>query len=195
MKYTALLFLFCAAPIFATNKPQRGCTTKFAVIEKDALGNIQLGAQGKLLKWINDNLSKKYPDPCYTPSDHDASIIFVIYATPATYHGTRVVGTSSTTNGQIRDNDGDTATYEGTTDSSAVVPQTFEYSKYTLTVESVTADKKIEVRHRFQQDGIYSTYMGIPLGGRGHHPEQALIGDAIKWIQAGGLNDPSQGAQ
>jgi hypothetical protein len=45
------------------------------------------------------------------------------------------------------------------------------------------------------QDGIYRTMYGIPLGGRGHHPEKALIEDAVKWMSAGGLSNPYQSAQ
>jgi hypothetical protein len=33
---------------------------------------------------------------------------------------------------------------------------------------------------------------GVPLGGRGHHPVKALIEDAVKWLHAGGLEDPLQ---
>jgi hypothetical protein len=35
----------------------------------------------------------------------------------------------------------------------------------------------------------------IPLGGRGHYPEKALIEDAVKWLSKGGLNDPLQSAE
>jgi hypothetical protein len=61
-----------------------------------------------------------------------------------------------------------------------------------LTVETFGAEGKPVVRHRFQQNGIYNTMYGIPLGGRGHHPGKALIEDAVKWIHGGGLDDPLQ---
>jgi hypothetical protein len=43
------------------------------------------------------------------------------------------------------------------------------------------------VLHRFQQMGIYDTLYGIPLGGKGHHPAHAVIEEAAKWINSGGL--------
>lgn len=61
-----------------------------------------------------------------------------------------------------------------------------------LTVQTMGDDGQPIVRHRFQQDGIYRTMYGIPLGERGHHPGKALIEDAVKWIHNGGLDDPRQ---
>lgn len=61
-----------------------------------------------------------------------------------------------------------------------------------LTIETFGADGKPVVRRKFQQDGIYRTMYGVPLGGRGHHPVKALIEDAVKWLHAGGLEDPLQ---
>jgi hypothetical protein len=84
--------------------------------------------------------------------------------------------------------------YQGTqtTTSSTAVPYSFEYGKFMLTVETFGADGEPVVRRRFQQNGIYRTMYGVPLGGRGHHPAKALIEDAVKWIHAGGLDDPLQ---
>lgn len=92
---------------------------------------------------------------------------------------------------------GETATYEGTqtSTSSTAVPYSFEYGKYLLTVETFGEDSKPVVRRRFEQNGIYHTMHGVPLGGRGHHPAKALIEDAVKWIHEGGLNDPFQTAK
>ena len=64
-----------------------------------------------------------------------------------------------------------------------------------LTVETFDSDGKPVVRRRFQQNGIYRTMYGVPLGGRGHHPAKALIEDAVKWIHAGGLANSLQGAR
>jgi hypothetical protein len=52
--------------------------------------------------------------------------------------------------------------------SSTAVPYSFEYGKFTLTVETEAPDHSWTAHHRFEQDGIYSTMYGIPLGGRGH---------------------------
>lgn len=99
------------------------------------------------------------------------------------------------TSGTVTDTStGETATYEGTqtSTSSTAVPYNFEYGKFMLTIETFGADGKPVVRRKFQQDGIYRTMYGVPLGGRGHHPVKALIEDAVKWLHAGGLEDPLQ---
>ncbi|HSS98635.1 MAG TPA: hypothetical protein VLK33_16485 [Terriglobales bacterium] len=75
------------------------------------------------------------------------------------------------------------------------MPYSVDYGKYTLTIETFGADGKPIVRHRFQQDGLYNTWAGIPMGGRGHHPVKALIEDAVKWIHSGGLEDSLQSAR
>jgi hypothetical protein len=115
--------------------------------------------------------------------------------TPDTYHGTRVITNTSTnsnpTSGTIRDEDGNTATYSGTQETtsttSTAVPYSFEYGIYTLSVERQQPDGSYVVLHRFQQNGIYRTMYGIPLGGKGHHPAHAVIEEAAQWINSGGL--------
>ena len=193
----ALIAFFLSSAAWAKDKIQSSpCAVKFSVVEKDKLGNVQQGVEkAKSLKWLETDLQKKYPDVCYVTPDQMATALLYITVEPATYHGTRTVTTSSNTRGNITGNDGESATYQGTTESSAVVPDTFEYGRFTLAVESMTAEGKQGVRHRFEQDGIYHTLYGIPLGGRGHHPQQAIIEDAVKWIHQGGLEDSLQSAQ
>lgn len=174
------------------------CATTYSVVQEDKLGNIQQGLSNpKNVKWVNKDLEKKYPDVCYVAPDPAVKTVFVIAITPATYHGTTIVTNTETTptSGSVTDTStGDTATYQGTqtSTSSTAVPYSFEYGKYLLTVETFGADGKPIVRRRFEQNGIYHTMYGVPLGGRGHHPAKALIEDAVKWIHAGGLEDPSQ---
>jgi hypothetical protein len=74
------------------------------------------------------------------------------------------------------------------------VPYSVDYGVYTLYVERLQGDGKFNVLQTFQQKGLYSTYNGIPLGGRGHHPAHAVIEDAVKWLSAGGLSDPARGS-
>jgi hypothetical protein len=166
---------------------------KFSVIEKDALGNIHQGLNPKNVKWAAGDLAKKVPDVCYIAPDQLVTVVFFITVEPATYHGTRTVKTTANTQGTISGNDGGSADYEGTTTSSTVVPEEFEYGRYTLTVETMTPDKKAVVRHRFQQDGIYNVIYGMSFG-KGKHPEQTLIQEAAEWIHSGGLVDPFQTA-
>ena len=176
------------------------CATTYSVIQEDTLGNVQQGiSKSKDLKWADKDLEKKYPDVCYAAPDPSVKTVFVITVAPATYNGTRVVTNTDTTptSGTVTDTDGNTATYQGTqtTTTSTAVPYSFEYGKFMLTVETFGADGKPVVRRRFQQNGIYRTMYGVPLGGRGHHPAKALIEDAVKWIHTGGLADSLQGVR
>jgi hypothetical protein len=183
------------------------CATLYSIIQEDKLGNVQQGTtQPKSLKWLDGDLKKKYPDVCYAQPNPSVKTVFYITVTPDTYHGTRVVTNRSTTthddpvSGTIRDDDGNTATMEGTVQttttstSSTAVPYSFEYGKFMLTIETVGEDGKPVVRHRFEQDGLYRTFYGFG-GGRGKHPQRALIEDAVKWVHEGGLENPFQGAK
>ncbi|MGA2435467.1 MAG: hypothetical protein ABSG25_09290 [Bryobacteraceae bacterium] len=172
----------------------------FTVVVKDTLDNIKQGLTAEDAKWFEKALAKKYPDVCYVPPSSTVPLIFYITVTPATYHGTRVVGSTSThsdpVSGTVTEQDGSTSQVEGTvettTTSSSAVPYSFDYGIYTLHLERRLSDGNFEVVHRFQQKGIYRTMYGIPLGGRGHHPVRALIEDAAKWINSGGLADTMQ---
>jgi hypothetical protein len=102
--------------------------------------------------------------------------------------------------GEITDESGQhVGNYDGTvtttSTSSTAVPYRVDYGKFMLTVETMGNDGHFVVRRRFQQDGLYHTMYGIPLGGRGHHPVKALIEDAVKWIHDGGLEDSHQSAR
>ena len=201
-KLLILMLLAIAVGAAAKNKDngRPSCATTYSVIQEDKLGNVQQGiSKSKDLKWADKDLEKKYPDVCYAAPDPSIKTVFVITVAPATYNGTRVVTNTDTTptSGTVTDTDGNTATYQGTqtTTSSTAVPYSFEYGKFMLTVETFGADGKPVVHRRFQQNGIYRTMYGVPLGGRGHHPAKALIEDAVKWIHTGGLADSLQGVR
>ena len=204
MSNRVLILMLLAIPVGAAAKNKDNgrlpCATTYSVIQEDTLGNVRQGiSKAKDLKWADKDLEKKYPDVCYAAPDPSVKTVFVITVAPATYNGTRVVTSTDTTptSGTVTDTDGNTATYQGTqtTTSSTAVPYSFEYGKFMLTVETFGADGKPVVHRRFQQNGIYRTMYGVPLGGRGHHPAKALIEDAVKWIHTGGLDDPLQGVR
>jgi len=184
------ILLLCPAPAWAAQP----CVIKYSIIQKDTLGNVTEGITGKDLKWLTKDLEKKYPSVCYASPDPSVTTVLVITSVPETYHGTRVVTTEGDSSGNVRDSDGNTATYTGTNSTSTAVPYSFDYGRFTLTVETLV-DHKVTVHRRFQQNGIYNTMYGIPLGGRGHHPQKALIEDAVKWLSSGGLSDPLQSAE
>ena len=174
----------------------------FTVVVEDTLHNVKQGFSADDLKWFRDKIAKKYPAVCYVDPSPDVPVVFYIRVTPDTYHGTRVINQTSTqsnpVDGTITDQDGNTSQVSGTeqttTTTSTAVPYSFEYGIYTLSVERKQRDGTYLVMQTFQQRGIYNTYMGIPLGGRGHHPAHAVIEDAAKWINTGGLRDQRQGS-
>lgn len=183
-----LLILLSAIPAVAKESRATDCSLSYSVVTQDSLGNVNEGIPAHYLKWATEDLPKKYPGMCYKPT-HDPSVTVILFigVTPDTYHGTRVVTNTANDTGTINGTNG-SATYTGTTTSSTAVPYSFDYGKYLLTVETWDQQHQLIGRQKFEQDGIYSTMYGIPLGGRGHHPAKAVIEDALKWVAAGGLN-------
>ncbi|MGH9358935.1 MAG: hypothetical protein ACRD22_05140 [Terriglobia bacterium] len=104
----------------------------------------------------------------------------------AVYHGTQLGQARSET-----DITGD-VNATATTTSSTAVPYNVDYGIYTLTVETANGTGKWQVRHRFQQKGLYRRMYGIPVG-KGHHPSRTVIEEAMKWIHKGGLTNPLEG--
>jgi len=192
----SILLLSAAA---ATAQSQPPCTP-FTVITRDTLNNIQRGFTADDVKWFHKDLAKKYPGACYAAPAPMVAVVFYVTVTPAVYRGTRVVDQSYTQLipiiGTVTDENTNTsdiaATAEVTTANSVAVPYSFDYGIFTLTVERRGDNGKFEPAHIFQQSGLAKTLDGIPLGGRGRHPAHAVIEDAVKWLNAGGLTDPNQ---
>ena len=191
------IYLTFVLPVSA----QSNSCTSFTVIVEDRLHNVNQGLSSDDLKWW-DKLAKKYPAACYVSPGPNIPVVFYIRVTPDTYHGTRVITDTDTQTSPIRGtvtdqngNDSDIrATVETTTTTSTAVPYSFEYGIFTLSVQLKQHDGSYLVLHTFQQKGLYYTYMYIPLGGRGHHPAHAVIEDAAKWVNSGGLTNPNQGS-
>jgi|HubBroStandDraft_3_1064219.scaffolds.fasta_scaffold137936_2 hypothetical protein len=179
------------------------CKTPFTVIAEDALGNLGQGLSSKDADWLQKKIASKYPEICYAGTSVNTDVVFFIRVTPATYNGTQTVHSTQTTtepvNGTITDQNGNTATISGTeqttSTTTAQVPYSVNYGVYTLWIQRRGVDGKFEVVHAFQQEGLYNTvtWYGVPIGGggRGKHPEHAVIEDALKWIARGGLTTPS----
>ena len=197
-----ILILLCAAALAAAakNNPIIPCQFYFNVVTQDRLKNVSKGLSAENAEWFQKKILAKYPGACYAPPAQAAPIVFFITVTPDTFHGTRIVNNTSTesnpVSGTITDEDGNTShvsgTVETTTTSSTAVPYSFEYGIFTLTVERRRSDGQFDVLQTFQQKGIYNPLYGIPLGGRGHHPFRAVIEDAVKWVNAGGVTGESQ---
>lgn len=174
--------------------------TSFTVVTKDKLDNVKQGLSADDVKWFQKSLAKKYPGVCYAEPAPTVPVVFYVTVTPDVYHGTQVVNHRSThsdpVSGTVTDQDGGVSqvsgTVETTTTSSTAEPYSVEYGIYTLSVERRRSDGKFEVAHRFQQKGLYGTWFGIPLGGKGYRPLHTVIEAAAKWINGGGLLDPRQ---
>jgi hypothetical protein len=196
-KLAAILAL-CAAAAGAQSKPP---CTYFTVVSQDTLNNVTQGLSTEDMKWFEKEIAKKYPSVCYAEPPAAISVVFYITVTKGVYHGARLVNQSSTQpipiGGTVTaENGSSTSEIDGTTEStttnSAVLPYTRDYGIFTLAVERRSSDGTLSVAHRFQQDGLYKTIDGIPLRGRAYQPNRAVIEDAVKWLDAGGLSDPNQ---
>lgn len=190
-KHFAVCAVFCTVAFAQSSHP----CIQFSVITQDRLNNVKQGLSAEDQKWFKEKVEKKNRSVCYVDPAPGVSLVFVIIVTPDTYHGTRVITNTSTnsnpTSGTITDDEGNTANYSGTqettTTTSTAVPYSFEYGIFTLSVERQQKDGSYFVLHRFQQKGIYRTLYGVPLGGKGHHPAHAVIEEAAEWINSGGL--------
>jgi hypothetical protein len=167
--------------------PPPGCVVTFTVATQDSLKNLKMGLLPKDVEWVN-KLQEKYPGVCYVGPSKTPHAVLLIAITPDTYHGERTVTDTATT---TSDTD---STVRYTTRSEHQQPYSVEYGIYTLMVERTHPDGSLTTLQTFQQKGLYYQISGIPLGGRGHHPAHAVIEDAIKWLSAGGLSDPTQGS-
>ncbi|MGA3294972.1 MAG: hypothetical protein ABSE45_13435 [Candidatus Acidiferrales bacterium] len=199
MRKSLLTCLLCLVPVAqgqtAPDVPA-SCKVLYSMIEEDTLHNVNQGliASGFKekdgLKWL-EKMYKKYPDVCYVAPNSSESVVFVIIATPAVYHGTRVENSShavTNSSGQAEtDDEGNTIQ----TTSSVAVPYEVNYSSFTLTIERKTADGHFEPVRRFKVDGLYHWAYGMSWG-KGKHPVANVMEDAIKWIHEGGLNNPAQ---
>ena len=195
----AVFLIFLPLPLLAEkHQPVVPCQTKFSVVLQDHLNNISEGLPEKQANWFKKKIERKYPDVCYVPPSPDVAVVFYIAVTPAVYHGTRVVTSQHThenpVDGTVTDDYGNRANIHGTetttTTTSTPVPYSVDYGIFTLTVETSDGPKKWTARHRFEQKGLYRTWAGIPLGGKGHHPFRTVIEEASKWVHEGGLNNP-----
>jgi len=197
----AQVAVICAASAAGASAQTGTSCASFTVVVEDALHNVSQGLSADDLKWW-DKLAKKYPAACYVSPSPSVPVVFYIRVTPDTYHGTQVItDTNTQTNpirGTVTDQNGNDldirATVETTTTSSTVVPYSLEYGIFTLSIQLKQHDGSYLVLQTFQQKGLYYTYMYIPLGGRGHHPAHAVIEDAAKWVNGGGLSNPNQGS-
>jgi hypothetical protein len=181
--------------ILALSLPATAACVPFTVVTKDTLNNVKAGLDAKDVGWAT-KLAKKYPGVCYSGDpDPKTSVAFYIVVTPDTYHGTRTIAHTDTESNPVHatvtDQNGNTSQVSGTQQTTTTsyddVPYSVDYGIYTLYVERIGDDGKPVILQTFQQKGLYNTMYGIPLGGRGHHPEHAVIEDAMKWVNGGGL--------
>jgi hypothetical protein len=206
--FIAVLFVLVVVPVFANDKPAVPCTTPFTVVQRDQLGNMKQGILPKNEKSLNKFLAKKYPSLCYVSPSQTPSLVFFLNVSTATYHGTRAVVNTQTSNtdGTVNGNVNGTyygdvnGTYNGTyngnvnatttTTSTSQVPVQFNYQVGTLTIETKEADGSWKPRHVLQGDSICTTLYGVCVNNR--HPGMTILENAVKWVGSGGLDDPLQ---
>jgi hypothetical protein len=156
-------------------------------VQEDSLKNITQGLTEKDAKWFEKKIQKEYPDVCYVAPNPDVPLVFLVTVTPAVYQGTR--SENEPVDAQVKDQNGNEAgTVDGTVKTT--IPYDVDYGVFTLTVQIAQPEGKWKPLHRFQQKGLYNTYLGIPLGGKGHHPVHTVLEEAAKWIHEGGLTNP-----
>ena len=187
--------LLCAAGVSAQTNPS---CRYFTVVSWDNLNNFTQGLSSADVKWFQKAFAKKFPSICYAEPTLRVPIVFFITVAPDDHHGTRVVNQTSTqtkpVSGTITDQDGNTSQISGTEDTtiSATAIPYVEYWIYTLSLARRLIGGTFDVVHTFQQRGRYNTLNGIPRGDKGHRPIHAVIEEAVKWMNVGGLTDPLQ---
>jgi len=189
--------LLCEAGVSAQTKPS---CTYFTVVSWDKLNDVTLGLSAADVKWFQKTFAKKFPTICYAEPVLAVPIVFFITVAPQVSHGTGVVNQTSTqtkpVSGTITDQDGNASQASGaegtTTTRSTTVPNSVEYGIYTLSLARRLSDGKFDVTHTFQQEGHTNSPNENQRAGKGDHPIHAVIEEAIKWMNAGGLTDPKQ---
>ena len=200
----ALLFqLSLSVPAVSQTTPR--CKIQFSVVRKDTLNNIQEGLTGDDLKWMQTKMVQKYPDVCYVSPTTSVPVVFFIALAKDTYHGTRTVSETHTTQGTMDGTVTDTTvgsgtygqqvgtvsgTTQNTTTTDREVPYSFPYTVLTLSVETPEPDGTWKVRHNFQNNSIHQQVYGIAVTNR--HPYHSLIEQAMQWVHRGGLGNATQ---
>lgn len=185
--------LLCEAGVSAQTKPS---CTYFTVVSWDKSGEVTRGLSAADVKWFQKTFAKKFPAICYAEPVLAVPIVFFISVAPQVSHGTRVGNQTSTqakpVSGTITDQGGNASQASGgeaTTTTSTAGPNSFEYGIYSLSLGRRRSDGNFDVAHTFQREGLYNSLYGNRRGG---DPIRALIGEAIKWMNAAGLTDPKQ---
>jgi hypothetical protein len=187
LAFFAFTLVGLVSPTFA-KKPEP-CKIQFTVVQVDALGNVQQGISAATRKELDKKLGKKYPGICYAePSESVELVFYMDFSQKGTYHGSET-RTSST---PIVDWTPGSSTYGqtvATMQSQSSTPVEFDYPICRLTIEHLENGKATPL-HVVSRDGLCPTYAGFCVANR--HPWLGAIEDAVKWIAAGGLNDPLQ---
>jgi hypothetical protein len=168
----------------------------FAVVRKDEAGDLLNGFRPKTLEWFEKKMVKKYPGVCYSEDAANATVVLFFSAIPAVYHGVRTISTTDTSsspvNGSITDNNGQqVGTIDGTvattTTTTSHVPYELDYERLHLAIEYKFSDgwKPVE---SFDGKTLHPTLYGFCT--RNCHPNNSMIEDAIKYLQASGLKTP-----
>jgi hypothetical protein len=160
------------------------CKLSFGIVWHDELNNFDEGLKPADAKWFQEKMTKKYPVICYVAPSQPATLYLFINLTPATYHGTRTI-TSTNDNpvsATVTDQSGYSSNVSGTvqTTTTTTVPNEFDYSVFTLSLEQKQPDGTFTVLRNFQRKGICPTLYGMCIKHR--HPSREIVEDGVKWL-------------
>jgi hypothetical protein len=194
----AFVVLLTSTPAFANKTPPQICKVTFAFVYVDRLDNIYRGIQGKQVEEVQKKLSK-YGDVCYTADEAKADYVFFIHTKPAVYHGVQTTSNTTThsdpVSGTITDQSGNTATVNGTVDTTTTTtssaPYEVDYSVFILNIliphtKEGSTEKTFTTLHTLDQKGLYHTIYGIGYG-KGKNPIISVVDAAAKWLHENNL--------
>lgn len=148
------------------------CSIKFSLVERDTLGNVNVGFSPDGQKWFEKKVSKRYPNVCYTEQKPNIGIWFYISVSTQTQESATAT-TRTSPNG-----------VGGTTSNTTISPKTTESPVYTLKIGRFR-DGKLEVLRTFQRTKTGSA-SGTATGfvHSFDNPEHNVIMDGVKWLSS-----------
>ncbi len=148
------------------------CSLKFSLAERDTLGNVNVGFSPDGQKWFKKDVSKHYPNICYTEQKPNVGIWFYISISTQTQESATAT-TRTSPNGA-----------GGTTSDTTVSPKAIEYPVYTLKIGRFH-NGSLEVLRTFQRTKAGSA--NGTVSGFVHsfgNPEHDVIMDGVKWLSS-----------
>ena len=177
-----LIALYLVTLPMHAQKKSIPCTLKFSIVQRDALGNVDLGLNTDDQKWLTSKVLKHYPGICYADQKANDGIWFYIAVS------TQSQESATATTNTYPNGDG------SATSHTRVTPQTTTYPVYTLKIGQFH-DGNLEVLRTFQRTKGASSGGGGAVGGvvgllsSLGNPEHDVIQDAVDWLSFNGVSE------